>query len=357
MFLLPNKLLSTWTVLLTAAFCFLQSCRSVEVTSPPNSALPSLTEANLTDVSLSLVSYDSVKIRHTLGSSLQSSNFVGISIGTKDSSGFKSFLTSSFPYDDNLKAFRVDFIFGITLDFSKISFPVTLRYKKVDSSFIDVDTTVLMYKYPYSSAEIFVTSQILRYKNPFDDIALKGNQLFFLVMGDDNLFVYDLDKSERTDLFYSGGDCIAADSNFVFCDIEHRTIARYNTTTQKVDSSFRLSGWDIAGLEVYNNHLYVLRWQKGLYKYTLDFSLVDSIEYREGHSYYITIDNNILYTTLLESSQIVRFDLVTRTFLPYMRAPSRRLSGIRVHRGRLYYCDIDRRIVGSVPLSDLVHYQ
>lgn len=360
MFHLPNRLLSTWTVFLTAAFCFLQSCHSVEGTSPPMYALPSLTEANVANVSLSLVSYDSVTIRHALGSSLQSSSFVGISIGTKDSSGFKSFLTSSFPNDDNLKAFRIDFTFGITLDFSRISIPVTLRYKKVDSSFIDVDTTILIYKYPYPSAEILVTNQIIdsHGNDIFDDIDLEGAQLFFHPMSADNLYAYDLNKSERTLLLtYDGGDCIAADSVFVFCEIANRYVARYNTTTHAVDLTLDFRNYIIRGLETYKSHLYVCGEGSYLYKYTFDFSLVDSIRYYGGRGFYMTISEDIVYTTLLDKSQIIRFSLNTQEYLPNLRAPAKDISGIRVHEGRLYYCDIPRRLVGSVPLSDLVPYQ
>jgi hypothetical protein len=59
---------------------------------------------------------------------------------------------------------------------------------------------------------------------------------------------------------YEGGDFIAASQDYVFCDITHNSIGRYNIALDSLDIMINLSlisDFNIDGLAVYNNKLYV----------------------------------------------------------------------------------------------------
>jgi hypothetical protein len=169
------------------------------------------------------------------------------------------------------------------------------------------------------------------------------------------LYSYDLDSHEIVSLLpYSAGDHIAAESVFVFCDINHDHVVRFNLTTNAVDLTFPAMSNDIIrGVEVYEGFLYVDRDFSHVKKYTLDGVLVDSADF--WTNIYLTIDSGIVYSVDVGGypNRILRYDMQTGRTLPSVLSPARSSAGIKIYDGKLYYCDSDKRIIGAVPVADV----
>ncbi|HEV8537423.1 MAG TPA: hypothetical protein VGR15_00755 [Bacteroidota bacterium] len=324
---------------------------------------PILTIQQFNRIRIDPVNYNAVRITHELGDSLRSAEVREIGIGTHDSTGYHQLSSVSFPFDAVLKVYSIDFDFAVTLDSSLVQPLLALRYFLTDSSHIDVDTAVSLFKYPYPSTEVFVTESILLNPGLFQDIDRQGSKFYFHPLGSEGLYAFDLATLQTSYvLAYSGGDHIAADSIFVFCDLNHDRISRYNVLTNAIDLEFpRFESDGIAGLDTYNNDVYVLLLSSKLKKFTMDGILVDSISYSSlNQSYFMTIHDSIVYTVPHGNSSdsllvdhIGRFDLRTMQFLSELRAPARNIDGIKVSEGQLYYCDHFKHMVGVMPLSDL----
>jgi hypothetical protein len=344
-------------ILATIAFAFLFSACKKEsnpITPPDNR--PILTSADYGKVVLTLFDYDSVRVSHKTGLDLRSPNIVRIGIGIKDSAGYKQSLSAASAYDPSAQAYIIHFDFSLKMDSSKRESPLTVRYYSTDSSHVDVDTTVLLYKYPYGSAEVFLLYSIIPYINPFQDIAVIDSLFFFHPFGPEGLYEHNISNSQtRLLLGYGAGDHIAAESIFVFCDVDHSHIRRYNRSLNAVDFIFPPfpQPSSLAGLEAYNGFLYVLVSKPSyhLEKYTFDGSLVDSIPYSRT-TYHMTIHNGIVYS--VENDHLTRFDLQMKAFLSDVRAPWKWEDGIKAYHDVLYFTNYEKRFVGIMPIADLL---
>jgi hypothetical protein len=312
--------------------------------------------ANADSLHVELTSYDRVTITHRSGSSVKSRDFRGVGIGFVDSSGYNQLDSSASTYDNSTDAFSFQFNFPLVLDATKTETIVRVRYYHRESGFTDIDTTILQYKYPYSNAEIFVDNSIFTYPNQhFQALVRMGNKLYFHPTGGYGLFEYDLVTEAKKELYqYGGGDHLAADSIFVFCDVGHNSIKRFNLVTNTKDLDFQILLGNIRGLETYQGLLYALdgsKYPRRLYRFTYDGSLVDSTDF-PWFAYHITISDGVLYAGTA-STTIKRINLATMSELPSVAAPTSNLEGISIYNGDLYFCDWYKRIVGSVPLQDL----
>lgn len=318
---------------------------------------PLLTPADYRKLVVTMTDYDVVRVTHQFGLDLRVPNVVRIGIGAKDSTGFKQLSSTPATFDQGAQSYIIRFDFSARFDSTLTVAPLTVRYFKSDSTYADADTTVALYKYPYKSAEIFLPYSILP-NEPFQDIARKDTLFFFHPFGPRGLYVYNLVNHQTRLLFdYASGDHIAADSIFVFCDVSHSRVYRYNRLLNSFDLNFMPSP-SIAGLATYNGFLYVLGSVPSdhLKKFTYDGTLVDSIPYPKN-TYYMMIHNGILYSVkndpTLNVDFLTRFDLATRTFLPRVRSPWKWEDGIKAHGNSLYFCNYHKKFVGVMPVADL----
>lgn len=343
----------------TTFFLLILSCAACDQgIAPPPAYYPNLlSQANADSIGIEFTDYDKVRITHQFESPLKSREFQRIGIGILDSTGYREVLSSSSQYDPAYDIFSLAFDFLLSLDSTKITTPIILRFYRRDSGFIDVDTTIQQYKYPYPNAEIFLTSSIMVWpidsRDHFQDIDRIGNKFYFHPTGPQGLFEYDLNSEITRYLFpYGTGDHIAADSIFVFCDIGLK-IVRYNILADSVDLTVATFPTLIRGLETYQGSLYAITYSSAyaVRKYTYDGALIDSSTI-SGSVFHLTISNGILYTTDFYAT-IRRFELSTMNVLSSVSGPARNLEGIRIYDDHLYFCDFYKRMVGSVPLQDL----
>jgi hypothetical protein len=335
------------------------ACKKESITTVPTDNRPVITPADFGKVVLTLTDYDFVRVTHQLGLDLRSQKVLRIGIGPKDSTGYTEASSVSTVYDPNSQAYIIHFDFSVRLDSSKTVAPLTLRYYLNDSTHTDTDTAALLYKYPYDSNEIilpFSVLQSLHGPGHFQDVDRNGSLVFFHPLSSYGLYSYDLTTHTLTSLFgYSSGDHVAADSVFVFCDVGHYEIMRFNLAMDTVDLTFPEPVHDqIYGMDVYNGYLYASR-ASYFKKYTLGGTLVDSVRFIIS-GYYLTIQDSIIYT-VRGYNRIARYDMRTQSYLSEVMSPARSTEGIKISNGKLYYCDFNKNIVGSVPIGDLRVFQ
>jgi hypothetical protein len=329
---------------------------------------PLITTQEYGNLNLNSIDYDVVRITHKAGIILRIPNIIRIGIGTKDDGGFTSLVTSSATYDTTVRDYIFNFDFTIRMDSSKITAPITVRYYTSDFTYSDVDTTVALYQYPYLSAKVFLdTSNIDKdlFHSVIEGISLYGSTFFFHPLND-GLYTYDL-TTHHCNLRWNGyiiGLHIAADSNFVFCDVNHNQIVRYNLTTNTADSTFpALNDVDIiSGMAINNHILYVLVFGRSypnpeyLKMFTLDGVLLDSISYPSTKVLFMAVYDSIVYCKdeSYNISPISRFNLRTKSFLPEVASPAKEVEPITIYNGQLYYSNLYKNFIGVMPIADLV---
>jgi hypothetical protein len=342
-------------------------------TSLPDSR-PMINAQEYGNLVLQMIDYDVVQITHQAGFVLRSPNVIRIGVGSKEVSGFRLLLASVTTYDSILQNYIIHFDFTVRMDSSKIIAPLTVRYYSSDSTYTDADTMIALYKYPYPSAEIFLDSTNLSnqlIKSMIDGISLSGTTFFFHPLND-GLYAYDLETHDcikRWDGYYRGSH-IAADSSFVFCDINHQQIARYNLTTNTADISLPELGNIIAidGMAIFNHSLYVLiaAVPEYLKKFTLNGVLLDSISfsnYPQYSPYFMAMYDSVIYSkdentrNNPDGVQVSRFNLRTKGFLSNVYSPAREIGPITISGGKLYYNNLYKTFIGVVPIADLFPVQ
>lgn len=242
-----------------------------------------------------------------------------------------------------------------------IHYKFKLIYKISGDRFFEIDNTHLMLRYPYKSAQLFLTADDVwkEYEITFQDIDLNNDFLFFHPAGPYGLYKYNLHTKETEELkHYFGGDCIAYDSIYVFTDITHEYIDRYNLELDTVDLRVDLEALNIgniSGMDYYNGFIYVVYsdtyGRDFLAHFDLDGNNISSTPFlREG--YYLAIDSGIAYSQAWESV-LYRFNLLTNKNLPAKNAPVYHGGGFRIYKGRFYFVDWDKRAIGWIPFSEI----
>jgi hypothetical protein len=352
-------------ILIAIAFIYLLTSCKGSTTDPltPTDKLPLLSPTNYHHIVLQLVDYDVVQITHKAGLDLRSKNIHQIEIGKKKDTIFHQIATFPLFYDTNANTYLIRFELTIALDQTVIWFPLTIRYRSNDHTYTDIDTMIELYKYPYSSAEVFTDSELI-YPNLYQDIARTESKFFFHGWNSDGLNEYDLVTHQKTIyMFYFGGSHITANSKYVFCDINHKQVVRFNLATKIPDLTLpEIQNINlIMGIAIDNSSLLVLvnagltYGEAYLQRFTLDGILVDSMPYPESDSYFMAIADSVVYCKLyLDDPQISRFNLRTRSFLSNVLSPARYIGGMEIYKDTLYFCDRWKNMVGTVAVADLL---
>lgn len=333
-------------------------------TNPPSKEnhFPQLDTSNYGDIILTFVDYDIIQITHQLGLDLESEKVSQIEIGKKKNDIFYEIAVFPFLYNSETEIYQIRFKLTVALDQEAVWFPLTIRYVE-DKSYTDVDTLIGLFKYPYTSTSVFSDLLDLGYRD-LQDVARNDSLLFFHGWNSDGLHEYNLINKEVSHfLFYYGGSHITANSKYVFCDINHETIVRFNLVTNVPDITFpEFSNINnIMGIAVNDSQLLALICSNGLSsnylkKLTFDGIAIDSVSYGKD-TYFMAVKDSIIYSkdyVDIGDYQISRFNMKTGNFLPNLKSPAKDIGGMEIYNDTLYYCDEWKRIVGMVPVVDLI---
>lgn len=350
---------SAWLLLLA-------SCKDTGTgpATPPDN-IPLLSLENYHKIAVQLVDYDVVRITHQSGNDLKSSTVRQITIGSKTGAGFTQLAVFPSTYDSVARTYNIHFDFTVAMDSSKLVQPLTVRYHASDST--DIDTSVALYKYPYASVEIFMDSTLVA-PGSYQDVALNDQSFFFHTWSLDGLHQYNLVTHQSSNPYgYYGGSHISANSDYVFCDINHHEVVRFNLNSATPDlmhfgnrTVFLIEGLAVSGqsltMLIFNGSQYLLN-------FTLDGVLMDSIPFPNKTPYFMALHDSVLYckdedyALDAHGNQIMRFSLRTRTLLSNARSPSRTIAGMEVVHDTLFFCDPWKKFVGVMPVANLLSVQ
>ena len=326
----------------------------------PEDFTPILTRTNLTDMTVKLVDYNLAEVQHRLGSTLASLEVDVVRIGVVDSIGFHV-LDSAMTMPDLITGrLLLTIPLYVRFDRALVAPTLRIRFHLLDNSSVNVDTVVHLFSYPYPSARVVVQAGEFAtfpdWSGVPRDVAVSGQTLYIHPGDPLGLYTYDLISHQARRVFqYPAGDHIAADSVYVFCDVSHSRILRFNTVTETVDLELPSPGTTtIEGMATAGGLLYV-RCDNGFMKrYTYGGELVDSL-HLGIRGYFLAVANGVLMTSDYPDALLLRrYDLQSGAELASVRSPARETEGINVYRDTLYYCDFDKRIVGAIPMPDLL---
>lgn len=254
-----------------------------------------------------------------------------------------------------------------------------VRFTLTDDSFIDIESTVHFYKYPYANAELFFPYKLGQNGDLIDivqDFDIVGNILYYHPYAANGLYSYDMTANQNQELlYYAGGDHITTADNYIFLDDSHWSIKRYNLSVDSVDMVFDMQQVEycqdqeqnpyctnllIYGMAAGNGVVYALLFDidKNLYlsQFDYDGNYLGSVTWDKQYPYNLEYHDGVLYSYqyFFGEDLILRFDLNSMSFLESKILPSPSPDGISIVNGRFYYSDYWRKAIFSIPLSDLM---
>lgn len=276
--------------------------------------------------------------------------------------------------------FRLEFEIPIKVNETIYIENFIVRFTLTDDTYIDIESPVDFYKYPYENAEIFLpydpgpSGDIFV---PIQDFDIVGDYLYYHPYAAFGLFRYNMKTGETKNLLnYGGGDHVATTDDYIFCDISHNSIHRYNIEADSIDLAFDMqqieycldrdgdphcSNLSIFGLAAGNGVVYAViddQSDENLYFAQFDYSgnYLGSVTWDKQYPYNLEYYDSVLYSYqyFLGEDSILRFDLNSMSFLDSKRLPSPSPDGISIVNGRFYYADYYRNTIFSIPLSDLM---
>jgi hypothetical protein len=261
-------------------------------------------------------------------------------------------------YEQVGNKFKLKFNISAKLDTSVFYNDYTVKYLFINNSFTYIDSSLATFKYPYQTTELFtrwenVTTSLAKDIQDFD---LVQNKIFFHPFGPVGLLQHTRGKETQLKFDYTGGDYIAVNEKYAFCDIGHISIQRYNLELNKEDISVNIasnSNYKISGIDIADNKLYVATNEGKIFVYDLEFNLEKTIPYSTSPLYYLTINNNIAYSYNYIDKLITRYDLTTEKFLDPIPLPSHDCEAIKAVDDMLFFTDYEKKIIGYFKLSEL----
>ncbi len=332
---------------------FLYSCKSNPLPPKENK---SINESVYHQILLTQTGYNQIKISNTDNFIISSQKINSIILGEKISGIFSGIDTTKPIYEQSGENYLVKFEFIQQFDSTLLDDTVTIRYLLNDNSFYEMDTAKVTYKYPYSSTEILVPWDKILISQAIDiqDFDIIDSSVFFHPYGPFGLYEYNLiTDNTLLKLNYSSGDHLAASKNYIFCDVDHISISRFNIALDTVDLYKHISSnnsINIYGMCYYNNKLYVLTSDGKIIVYNEDLRDLDTITY-SFNIVWIAVKDSIVYGN--NYNEISRFNLVTKSFLTSVAFPTSDCEAIKIIEDKLYFTDYDKKIIGYVNLSDL----
>lgn len=247
--------------------------------------------------------------------------------------------------------------FDTTVSVADSGFTATIRtriYFK-NGAPLDIDTVLLTYQYPYSSAEVVLLPSDLPYMGPVQDIAFYNDVMYILPLGDSNLFrLFPGTHSAQHYMLIDESDFLAGDSCYIYID-SGMNLVRLNATTGSLDFNLRrIPGGILRGIAAESGRVYVIYPEGDLLVFDRVGNVLDSVGTNAYNVFHCAINDGVLYGFDYYRDRIYRYDTRSHADLGYFKAPTRNVEGMEIYHGWLYYGDYTKRTVMRVPLSDLI---
>lgn len=321
------------------------------------------------EVDMTIVNYDSIYVKSTENFVLSSKEVdsISISFNVDDEDNGDDFTKSLIPdYEGKSGKYRVRFKRGVKVSAGQI-IDFKLTYHLSNQAILTIDSTFHMYKYPYHNAEIFfnLETNLSQNVNTLQGFELIGDDLYFCPSGGGaGIWKYNFNTKEEEVLYGTGsGDHIVANESYVFHDIDHSKLIRYNLEFNLMDLEFDSSSLStehsIAGLAINESYLYVLLHKNTVDDFTIvkfDFygTVIEEIPITAS-CYYLAIINNIAYLKSTSHNELIRYNLTTNEFLESLILPSHFgiMEGFRIYNDKFYYVNFLGRYIYVLDFDEL----
>jgi len=229
-----------------------------------------------------------------------------------------------------------------------------IRYTLSDSSFIDLDTSFVLCKYPFESAEVFWLKDDLPYPKTkrwhIDDFDFEGQRFFYRSGGGYGVYEVNFITGEsKVWIDAVSHNLIAVDDRHLFYTISNHEIQHMDLNSGQF-RDVKTFSWrtELNGLEASNDTLYALDYIYGvIYLLDYDGNVLDSIKTRIAGSGLTKFKESLIF-----SSREGLHALNLRTHQVTLINPKRPYSYIiRIHGNYLYYYDYDKCFIGRIPLQ------
>ncbi len=349
-------------------FAFI-SCKK-EVSSVSVSTFQNPSEIKSDYLQIEQIDYTRVLISNSEQFVFNQPFFTDLIIYSENDTSFTIDTLQAFTLTQTGKDYLCTFKYELNIDKHLINFPLHLQFILNDGSTLTYDSTLNMLKFPYSSTEVFLEWATRPEEGVTDvqDFELDDRYLFFHPYGCAGTYKYDLNSKQVTQILdYCGGDFLAydADSGYVFMDIEHNSIWKYDL---QQDTSMAL--YDLTedhtiflGMTAQAGSLFaicqnwltsepikmvVLDYQGQVLKqFVLDDSNIFSL-------YQLDIYDDSFFTfTFTAPNKIQQYDLLFQN-QKEIKAPTDNTESISIFEPYLYFSDYDKQIIGRTLLSEIL---
>ncbi len=338
-------------ILIFFSIVLFNSCKS-------NPASPSDTtfvdETAYHQINITQTDYLSFEIASNENFVLNSNNISAIILQDKNSDNFYDKDTILPVYEKLNNNFQLKFKFILNTGDSTLLYKFALKYVFTDNTIYDVDTSLITYRFTYPSTEIlYKWADIMMHPEyGLQDFEMTDLKIYCHPFGPGELDNYDITNYQTSTMFrYPGGDYLAISNNFVFCDINHTSIGRYNLAEDIIDTTVSINdiGIQIKGMDVYGNKLYVSTNNKKINLYNLDLKYEGTIPF-DYSGYYLAIKDSIIYCN--NYSEILRFNLKTNTSMDPIPLPTLHCEAIAISGDKMLFSDYGAEIIGCFNLSE-----
>ncbi|GAB4372993.1 MAG: hypothetical protein Kow0042_16650 [Calditrichia bacterium] len=347
------------SIFITLIFlCPFFSCE--KQTSPLSPIISIPAESFLKHITIRQTDYDTIQVTTTEDFILKGKYIQWIFLGTKQNDSLTIISRTHPVYKKENDTYKLSFNLESPVPSKTLHYKFTLRFILSDNQIFDIDTLFTMCKYPYESAEIYLewheivdTAMVA-----IQDFGLSAGKFYYHPFGPIGLFQYDFQKDSSILIYdYPGGDFFALDSSYIFIDVSHDHIFRYNLHSEIIDTTYDLTNlgyYLITGMEAYGGKLYVLALKASLpslleFDYDLNLLGERSLTF-SGYSF--TIANNFLF--ILTDWPITLVDLTNLEITAYRHRPSYNTETIRIWDGYLYFNDFDRKYIGRISVNKII---
>ncbi len=262
-------------------------------------------------------------------------------------------------YNIENDAYKLEINTTLIIPENNPTYDINFRFYLNDLDYRSVNISIQLYKYPFESSTLF-----FNYGQYFSSGFIQGFQiyngdLYFRPSGPSGIYKYSLSRSGVEEVYgpMSSGDWFAIYEDTLYIDFSHENIVKVEIGGDWSDVEYIIDNdvWDIRGLDISKDTLYVLNYENGNYlsKFDLKGTLI-STEPFDYNGWSIAINGNYLYAFTL-GNDIIRYHLYYKTYEVLYEDLEIELESINVIGNTLYYSDYNKQIICYLPLSDILN--
>ncbi len=328
------------------------SCQNTS-TGPQNAGVPSMEEVSR--VSINQSGYDMLTVQSNDDFILPDSNMIMVQIGYYRQDTLHLICEQVPQFTDINGRQRVQFKMIFSVDASTLYFPLTVRYLFKGCNQLEIDSTMVMCRYPYVNSYVVlrwsdISDEKYTYVNDFD---MRGDYLYYLNRFSNKIYEYRLsDGSNREIVSLAGANYMSSDSDYIFItDGDLYTIYRFDLKNDSLNNIVSFNYKHFGGIVARNKRLFVDQRESRLYEYDYSGTLLETFpDVLTGET--LALQENTLYSAY-PYQYITRYDLNAGIRLDSRPLPTMHTDAVKIVNGYLYFSDHTKDFLGRVPLADV----